>query len=1048
MQIGKFKLDHLVEKNNECIIYRGSDQEDKFIIIQLNRQPLLKVELFNKHFQEELKMLFKYCQKPKIIPTDFPFQIPESETLDSELIEFPSIIEIHQTETHYYFILANCLQGQILNQDVDHPKTFLQIYTLYDYYYQEYLEGKIKDRDFALMRIFRSQDKLTLIDFGFACLQKQLPKKPWQVKLGELFNSLTQFKAKLKGKNLINTLLAGKIKWEEIRDFISISFGLNEIDQSLQENQSDRNSKITRQNSIHTKQQTQTLSMFPQEIITLNQNSSRKASPYNHSQKQQSRNSTMMQTRIISYGNQQKEHFQKIRQSLSPGFSATNRYPCRLFQIEQNTQQPSPQARSVSRKAQHLSNNQKQPITKPLENQFEYRNRSTPREEIQYEQNQIQQLIGDQYLPIQEQQKQIQRKLISITTNQSQYEASSYAPTLIQRGQSLNEKQDGQFQQNNHELRPKSSRTQDQKQELKTLLRTSTRELQQPGQINKKSTQEYPANRTINYSDTQSLFDNLEIKQVRKPQSRRNSIRKSSTNSIENIELSNGSTANQQRLIINNNLQNNRQMFKTPRDQRQMQYSFQNSPIENPHIKKQNPIMAQQYQDEVQNFQQKSKKNSAEEDNDEVCSYQPSFEQHQNKSKNQENVVLIKNNKQKDIEIEKYIDNVEQIQQNKQYQFQMSEKNEIPSFCQEKQKTNNQEIISQQQRTQNEAQIIKSPNQDQRITVESVDEYYKQPKIKKQNSFKLPPTPKTDKATKEQFKIELQQNNYLQDNQQKQKSIQQNENVQKLQKIEDSPKSIKRINLNDIEVAQLNIQEIKVKLDENEARRIAQIYENQLKKYDIIGKMVGGNVKYFQALKNFWIVPLFLCFKRMVSFRKLYEEGLKEKVNFFDLDMEKVNQVDKIKNLETKLTNDNKIVASELESLYLQCQKTAQKFEPKELAKIQKFLNMDLQQDIKDIYFVYLYTQIFRTLQNLRIKCESDNQKTKENLVLQASCLASLIISEMPFSSDKKFFDLDEFEKVTESQQYNQQLLEQYIKTKDEVIGHLKKRLITKGIKI
>lgn len=46
----------------------------------------------------------------------------------------------------------------------------------------------------------------------------------------------------------------------------------------------------------------------------------------------------------------------------------------------------------------------------------------------------------------------------------------------------------------------------------------------------------------------------------------------------------------------------------------------------------------------------------------------------------------------------------------------------------------------------------------------------------------------------------------------------------------------------------------------------------------------------------------------MVSFRKLYEEGLKGKINFFDLDMDKVSQVDTIKNLETKLTNDNKIV--------------------------------------------------------------------------------------------------------------------------------------------
>ncbi|CAD8118034.1 unnamed protein product [Paramecium sonneborni] len=1043
MQIGKFKLDHLVEKNNECIIYRGSYQEDKFMILQLNRQPLMKVEIYNKHFQEELNMLFKYSRKPTIIPEDFPFEIPESDGLDSDLIEFPQIVEINQTDSHYYFILTNCLQGQLLTQEVDNPKTYLQIYTLYNYYYKEYQERRIKDRDFALMRIFRSENKLTLIDFGFANFQKQLPKKSWQIKLGELFSHLCQSEAKIKGRNVINTLLAGKLKWEEVRDFITISFGLNDIDQSLQENLNEQNDRITRSNSIYTKQQTQTLSMFPQEIITLNQNSVRKASPYNNSHKQQSRNSTMMQTRIISYGNQQKEHFLKIRQSLSPGFSATNRFPCRLLQIDHSMQQQSPQIRSVSRKAQHLSIYEKQPITKPLENQFEYKNKSTPREHSQNHLNQIQQLIGDQYQPMQEQQKQIQRKLISITTNQSQYEQSSYTPTIIQRGQSLNEKQDGQFNQKNQDLRPKSSRTQDQKQEFKTLLRASTRELQQPSQIQKKSNQEFPVNRTINYSDTQSLFDNLEIKQIRKPQSRRNSSRKNSTQSIEKIELSNCSAANQSLLIINNNQDNNRQQFKTPKDQRQMQYSFQNSQIENQYLKKQNPTNLQQQPYEIQNFKQKPEKINSDEDNSYLGNYEPSFEQRQTQPRIQENIELIKNNKLNEIEIHKQFDNEQQIKQNnKQYQIEMKDQKEIPSFCKDQQQVKNYQINQKDE-------IIKSTNQDQRIIVESLDGYQKQTRINKQNSSRLPPTPKNDQITKDQGKIDLQQNNYLQYNEQKQqKDNNSEENANKLQRIEDTPKSDKKKNSVQLLQIHQNIQEIKTKIDENEANRIAKIYENQLKKYDIIGKMVGGNVKYFQALKNFWIVPLFLCFKRMVSFRKLYEEGLRDKINFFDLDMDKVNQVEKIRNLEIKLKNDNKIVVQELESLHTQCQKTAQKFEPKELAKIQKFLNMDMQQDIKDIYFVYLYTQIFRTLQNLKMKCESDKQKTQENLILQASCLASLIISEMPFSSDTKFFDLEEFEKLTESSQYNQQQLEQYIKTKDEVIGHLKKRLNSKGIKI
>lgn len=33
MKIGKFKLDHMIEKNNECIIFRGSSDSEKYMII-------------------------------------------------------------------------------------------------------------------------------------------------------------------------------------------------------------------------------------------------------------------------------------------------------------------------------------------------------------------------------------------------------------------------------------------------------------------------------------------------------------------------------------------------------------------------------------------------------------------------------------------------------------------------------------------------------------------------------------------------------------------------------------------------------------------------------------------------------------------------------------------------------------------------------------------------------------------------------------------------------------------------------------------------------
>ncbi|CAD8114043.1 unnamed protein product [Paramecium sonneborni] len=183
---------------------------------------------------------------------------------------------------------------------------------------------------------------------------------------------------------------------------------------------------------------------------------------------------------------------------------------------------------------------------------------------------------------------------------------------------------------------------------------------------------------------------------------------------------------------------------------------------------------------------------------------------------------------------------------------------------------------------------------------------------------------------------------------------------------------------------------------------------------------------------NFSIIPLFLCFKRMVSFRKLYEGGLKEKVNFFDLDIDKVNQVEKIRNLELMLRDGSKIVLQELETLHTQCQNQHKNFRQKNKLKYKSFQMWICSRILRKFI---LYTQ-------------SDKQKTKENLMLQAICLASLIISEMPFSRDKKFFDLEEFEKVTENSKYSQQSLEQYIKTKDEMIGHLNERLNSQGVKI
>ncbi|CAD8114045.1 unnamed protein product [Paramecium sonneborni] len=621
MQIGKFQLNHLVEKNNE---------QNKFITIQLNRQPLLKVDLQHKNFQEELNMLFKNSRKPTLIPKDFHSRyLNLRDSIQSQLNFHQQLKQIRHTQLIFY------------------NRTYLQIYTLYNYYYQEYQERRIKDRDFALIRIFRSEHKLTLIDFGFTYLQKQLPKKPWQ--------SFITIRSQINGQNVINTLLAGKIKWEEVRDFISIYFDLNEIDQSWLENYSDRNSKITRSNSIYAKQQTQTLSMIPQEIITLNQNSVRKASLYENSHKQNSRNSTLMQTRIISFGNQQIEHFQKLDNlQVLDLVQQIDIVDC--FKL----------IRFVSRKAQYLSNYEKQRITKPLENQFEQKNESSPRKDSQ---NQLKQ---NKYKENQHQQQQINPNTNNLLMRQPQFKEVN-------------------LQMNNKIIKQiKKIKIYDLNQVKFKIKNKNIKVFVEPlpenyNNLNKFKRNQYENSQPIEPQITLILNLCLIIWGLSKLENLNQEEISPEKIAIIALKI--------QRLNNNNNLQNNRYLFKTPRDSRQMQYSFQNSPIENPYQKKQNPTIIQ-------------------------------------------------------------------------YQIELTDKNEIPSFCQDKQSMKNHKDVSQQQwKTINEDQII---NQDQRAVVESVDEYYKQTRINKQNLFRLPLTSKTDKIAKEQGKIELQQNNYLKDNYQKQ----------------------------------------------------------------------------------------------------------------------------------------------------------------------------------------------------------------------------------------------------------------------------------------
>lgn len=92
---------------------------------------------------------------------------------------------------------------------------------------------------------------------------------------------------------------------------------------------------------------------------------------------------------------------------------------------------------------------------------------------------------------------------------------------------------------------------------------------------------------------------------------------------------------------------------------------------------------------------------------------------------------------------------------------------------------------------------------------------------------------------------------------------------------------------------------------------------------------------------------------------------------------------------------------------------------------------------MKDIYFIYLYSQIFKTAKEQQQKLNSDKAKLKENLKLQLNAIASVVISEVPFSTDNRFFDLREYQESSDSLEKMQEL----IRKLEQTVQTLKQRL-------
>ncbi|KAM3141724.1 hypothetical protein pb186bvf_006046 [Paramecium bursaria] len=829
MYISQFKLDHIVEKNNECVVYRSSKGDQKYMIIQLNKQPLMKIQQFSIHFQREMSFLFQRIPKPQFISQDFIFKLPEQ----VEQCDFlPQITEIHLDDNHIYFVLNNCLEGQIFNHKIDPSRVFYQVYKIFDSYYKAFQENKIGDRDFNQNRLFLSGEQLCLIDFGFVYIQKQLPRLQWTAKLANLLNQIYQNPNCVKNgkaQQLINKLLYNKIIWEDIEQLIQSTFEFTQFD------------------------------FEPQEFKLY-----RPCRSQADGQRRSENNTKVMQSRIIRLGsNNIQDHFERIKKSFSPGLSR------KLNITYDNKPSMSPNSYQGSKSIYqgskynssfngHFSNGSRQIhaaqniVQNKVENQFEYKVKQESKERVSLNQRK-------QYPTPLTIRPQSHKNTIEQDNN------TTYLPTLLEKGN----QQQPITQTMREQGRPATSKPpkQEDEQNFKSLLRSSTKELQQTPKSRKSQQLRNPQQQvnihlqSLNINDSSTNDYQFQLK--RPPSSRAARRRKSSDSSIQNIEQV------------------------------------------------------------VQQIKQEQADKPA----------------------------------------------VQTLQKPKQSLFKRKESVEIKQEIKEE-----QQQIKPIEQTQRNNQI---DNQSQR-NIESIQLQSNQQEIK-------PPV-------------------------------------------------------------QLNIQEIPSLNRNKNDEECFRMYDNQLKLFDLIGILVGKCIHHFNAKKNYWIVPLFLCFKRMYFLRKQYMLDFDMKVNLFNCDMNIVNNSKKIQDLAVKMKNDSTIVYNEVEQVLKMCQASIKKMDAKETQKIEMFINMDEKPDVQDVYFLYLYTQIFKTIKGQYSKVEDDPQKCFDNLKLQLIAISCVIISEKVYETHPKYINLKQYNTIQKSQ--NKEEFINYINQLEDTVIELKSRLIQKGIKI
>ncbi|CAD8146295.1 unnamed protein product [Paramecium pentaurelia] len=209
-----------------------------------------------------------------------------------------------------------------------------------------------------------------------------------------------------------------------------------------------------------------------------------------------------------------------------------------------------------------------------------------------------------------------------------------------------------------------------------------------------------------------------------------------------------------------------------------------------------------------------------------------------------------------------------------------------------------------------------------------------------------------------------------------------------------------------------------IKRPQVEIEILTQNYLRSLECINIIGQTVAKSIEFLDALQNFWIIPLFLVFKRMLQLRLEVEKFLEAQINSFNIGQwkEVCNSREYLQFL-TRIKSDNYLVRNEMILLMNASHTKADQLDKTKREKVLWFLNDNLDSNIQPICLSYMKDQLLLAI----IEKRGLQREPIEWLKLQLSLKASIIITQLPvLVCENNEFSYERYLQYQDSQNYAQ----------------------------